>query len=100
MTVEVWDAQMASLLDPESELETIELGDRVSWDFTMMLGATIYHDEKDRQRSVVLMLLGQVCQGIRDRCEADDMTDLVPTAWLPSELAHELGRERVTPNEP
>lgn len=93
MTVEVWDAPMAALLDPESELETIELGDRVAWDFTAMHGATIYHDLADRQRSVVLMMLGQVCDGLRGAHGVTDVTDLLPMGWTPADL---LGRDSAT----
>lgn len=74
MNVDTWDAEEATWLDPEQELEMIELGDRVGWWSVMCLG--IYSNIGDRERAMTSTLIMQV----REACE--DVGQQVPAAWL------------------
>lgn len=47
---------------PEADLEDLELGERVSWEFLMWRMASAYSDQEAREQAAVLALVGSVAR--------------------------------------
>ena len=67
MKTEHWGADESFLLDPEQELETIELGDRAGWWLTLWLGARVYSDEDSRIHTAKSVMVASVAEATSHR---------------------------------
>lgn len=74
---------MGYRLGTDDELEDIELGDRAAfWAVSYLLAAS-YSTVRDRERFTALTMFGSVCERVREDTGEQDVTGLVPAAWIP-----------------
>lgn len=93
-SAEHWGPDESGWLDPEQELETIELGDRVGWWLTMWWGVSIYSTEEARLRSGAGVLVASVAEATSHRGLP------YPPEWWPADVGPLTDLLPVTPKAP